>query len=199
MPAKWAAPCIKLLQGTLYEDDSSNTEVWRLLMQYQREVSAFFEQIGVSVFIEPSEGYAFLEQKEISDEDPDNLRLIRRHPLTFEMSLLCVLLREALEQFDISQNNSAILVLTESEIRSMLSIYFKEKADQTRLYRELSKYLTQAVNLGFLKELKDTYPAGLSDTNIERQFEVRRIIRAKITVDFLLEFKKRLEECQYAI
>ncbi|MGP1594364.1 MAG: DUF4194 domain-containing protein [Treponema sp.] len=194
MTAKWAAPCIKLLQGTLYEDDSTG-EVWRLLMQYQQEVAAFFDQIGVRVFIEPSEGYAFLEQDDTGDEESDSLRLIRRHPLTFEMSLLCVLLREALEQFDVSQSDSAILVLTESEIRAMLSIYFQEKTDQTKLYRDLTKYLTQAVELGFLKELRHNQPAGLSDTDIDRRFEVRRIVRAKITVDFLLEFKKRLEEC----
>ena len=110
------------------------------------------------------------------------------------MSLLCVLLREALEQFDISQNDSSILVLPESEIRSMLSIYFKEKTDQTKLYNELTKYLNQAIELGFLKELHQNESGTIGDGIIDRKFEVRRILRAKITTEFLSEFKKRLED-----
>lgn len=157
------------------------------------EIASFFDQIGISVFIEPAEGYAFLEQKEDEEGAPESVRLIRRYPLSFEMSLLCVLLREALEQFDISQNDSSILVLPESEIRSMLSVYFKEKTDQTKLYNELTKYLNQAVDLGFLKELHQDQNGRIGDDLIDRKFEVRRILRAKITTEFLSEFKKRLE------
>ena len=193
MTAVWATPCIKLLQGPLYENEG-DSEAWRLLIQYQREISYFFGQIGISVFIEPAEGYAFLEQKENEKSETESVRLIRRHPLSFEMSLLCVLLREALEQFDISQNDSSILVLPESEIRSMLSVYFKEKTDQTKLYNELTKYLNQAVDLGFLKELNQEQSGTIGDGIIDRKFEVRRILRAKITTEFLSEFKKRLED-----
>ena len=63
MTAAWSTPCIKLLQGPLYENEG-DSEAWRLLIQYQREISYFFSQIGINVFIEPAEGYAFLEQKE---------------------------------------------------------------------------------------------------------------------------------------
>ena len=192
MTAVWAAPCIKLLQGPLYENEG-DSEAWRLLIQYQREISYFFGQIGISVSIEPAESYAFLEQKENEKSETESVRLIRRYPLSFEMSLLCVLLREALEQFDISQNDSSILVLPESEIRSMLSVYFKEKTDQTKLYNELTKYLNQAVDLGFLKELNQEQSGTIGDGIIDRKFEVRRILRAKIKTEFLSEFKKRLE------
>ncbi|UTC67305.1 MULTISPECIES: DUF4194 domain-containing protein [unclassified Treponema] len=192
MTAVWAAPCIKLLQGPLYENEG-DSDSWRLLIQYQGEITSFFDQIGISVFIEPAEGYAFLEQKEDEEGAPESVRLIRRYPLSFEMSILCVLLREALEQFDISQNDSSILVLPESEIRSMLSVYFKEKTDQTKLYNELTKYLNQAVDLGFLKELHQDQNGRIGDDLIDRKFEVRRILRAKITTEFLSEFKKRLE------
>ncbi|UTC75391.1 DUF4194 domain-containing protein [Treponema sp. OMZ 792] len=192
MTAVWAAPCIKLLQGPLYEKEG-DPDSWRLLIQYQGEISSFFDQIGISVFIEPAEGYAFLEQKEDEEGETESVRLIRRYPLSFEMSILCVLLREALEQFDISQSDSSILVLPESEIRSMLSVYFKEKTDQTKLYNELTKYLNQAVDLGFLKELHQDQNGRIGDDLIDRKFEVRRILRAKITTEFLSEFKKRLE------
>lgn len=189
MAVAWANACIKLLQGIVYDDDP----YWNMLSNNIREITDFFETIGVQVFIDQNDGYAFLKQ--IDDDETEagseTIRLIRRYPLSFELSLLCVLLREELEKFDSSQHDSAILVLSESEIRSMLSVYFKEKADQTKLYRELTKYLNQAAELSFLKELKEN--SGSTDIPIDRKFEVRRILRAVIDIDFLSEFKKRLD------
>ena len=57
MTAQWATVCIKLLQGAIYENEEP--EAWKLLQQYQREIAAYFEQIGISLFIEPADGYAF--------------------------------------------------------------------------------------------------------------------------------------------
>ena len=192
MTAQWAVVCIKLLQGALYQNEEAET--WQLLKQYQREIAAYFEQIGISLFIEPADGYAFLEQKESEEGDSKSVKLIWYYRLSLELSLLCVLLREALEQFDVSQNTSSILVLKASEIRGMLSIYFKEKTDQTKLYKELNRYLNQAVDIGFLKNLseKDTNKTG--DADLDPAYEVRRIIRAKVSVDFLAEFKERLQK-----
>ena len=192
MTAQWAAVCIKLLQGAIYENEEPDT--WKLLQQYQREIAAYFDQIAISLFIEPADGYAFLEQKESEEGRSKSVRLIRHYPLSFELSLLCVLLREALEQFDVSQNTSSILVLKASEIRGMLSIYFKEKTDQTKLYKELNRYLNQAAEIGFLKNLsaKDLSKSG--DVDIDPAYEVRRIIRAKVSTDFLAEFKDRLQK-----
>lgn len=189
MAVAWANACIKLLQGIVYDDDPC----WNMLSNNIREITDFFETIGVQVFIDQNDGYAFLKQidNDETDAGSETLRLIRRYPLSFELSLLCVLLREELEKFDSSQHDSAILVLSESEIRSMLSVYFKEKADQTKLYRELTKYLNQAAELSFLKELKEN--SGSTDIPIDRKFEVRRILRAVIDIDFLSEFKKRLD------
>ena len=189
MAVAWANACIKLLQGIVYDDDPC----WNTLSNNIREITDFFETIGVQVFIDQNDGYAFLKQidNDETDAGSETIRLIRRHPLSFELSLLCVLLREELEKFDSSQHDSAILVLSESEIRSMLSVYFKEKADQTKLYRELTKYLNQAAELSFLKELKEN--SGSTDIPIDRKFEVRRILRAVIDIDFLSEFKKRLD------
>lgn len=192
MTAQWAAVCIKLLQGAIYENEEP--DAWKLLQHYQREFAAYFEQIGISLFIEPADGYAFLEQKESEEGDSKAVKLIRHYPLSFELSLLCVLLREALEQFDVSQNTSSILVLKASEIRGMLSIYFKEKTDQTKLYKELNRYLNQAADMGFLKNLSEKDLSKTGDADIDPAYEVRRIIRAKVSVDFLAEFKERLQK-----
>ncbi|HAH63585.1 MAG TPA: hypothetical protein DCL73_15985 [Treponema sp.] len=197
----WAPVCIKLLQGPLYKTGADDA-TWNMLTAWTSAVSGYFAQIGLTVFVDQGDGYAFLKQSDENDEVPDaaespaNLpRLIKKYALTPEVSLLCVLLREALDQFDTSQNQSAMLVLRESEIKERIAVFIKEKNDQVKYFNKLDTYLNQLVNLSFLRELNT--PAGaqsVSSNQEDREFEVRRIIRAKINVEFLAEFKRKLQE-----
>lgn len=198
--AEWAIPCVRLLQGPLYEDDGP---AWKSLLIWQTRVSEYFADIGVSLFLDAAEGYAFLTQDE--DENGETSgglpRLIRKMPLTFEMSLLCVILREALEQFDVSQSESSMLVMRSYEIKELVSVYLKEKTDQTRLYRDLDRYINQAAELTFLREIRDDRPPrgngspeqSAPGEDQDRAFEVRRILRAKIDTQFLENFKREME------
>ncbi|MCK9170946.1 MAG: DUF4194 domain-containing protein [Treponema sp.] len=197
----WAPVCIKLLQGPVYRTGTGDT-TWNTLTAWTSAIGDYFAQIGLTVFVDQGDGYAFLKQRDESDEVTDaagpasNLpHLIKKYALTPEVSLLCVLLREALDQFDTSQNQSAMLVLKESEIKERLAVFIKEKNDQVRYFNKLDTYLNQLVNLSFLRELNA--PSGQHGTSAnqeDREFEVRRIIRAKINVEFLTEFKQKLQE-----
>jgi hypothetical protein len=191
---EWPAVCIRLLQGPVYEDDG---QTWKNLLLWQSRIAEYVAVIGLGLFVDSGEGYAFLFQAEDENGETVNAlpRLIRKMPLTFEMSLLCVILREALEQFDTSQNESRVLVMKASEIKEMLSVYLKEKTDQTRLYRELDRYLNQAAEMSFLRELKNERPetARSGAMVAEREFEVRRILRAKVDTLFLEDFRRGME------
>lgn len=209
---EWAGICVRLLQGPIYKTGSDNA-VWNTLTAWTGDISRYFSTIGLTVFVDQSDGYAFLKQADDESSDlPDSAgvslpqqddiqgslpHLIRRHPLTPEVSLLCVLLREALDQFDTSQNQSSMLVLKESEIKERLAVFIREKTDQIKYYNKLDMYLNQLVNLTFLCELNNNTTSSAGDTPgaaVDREFEVRRIIRAKINVGFLTEFKRKLQE-----
>ncbi|NLC92640.1 MAG: DUF4194 domain-containing protein [Treponema sp.] len=203
----WASICVKLLQGPIYKDYSATT--WNTLTSWTSDIQNYFATIGLVVYVDQSDGYAFLKQADddsidsgnstedemAQDTMPSDLpHLIRKIPLTPEVSLLCVLLREALDQFDTSQNQSSICVLKESDIKERLSVFIKEKSDQIKYYKNLDNYLSQLVNLSFLRELNLQTQKATSLQNIDREFEVRRIIRAKINIDFMEEFKRKLQE-----
>ena len=197
----WAPVCIKLLQGPVYRSGVADA-VWNTLTEWTSAIGDYFAQIGLIVYVDQSDGYAFLKQSDDSGEVSDAAEggadlphLIRKLPLTPEVSLLCVLLREALDQFDTSQNQSAMLVMKESEIKERLSVFIKEKNDQVKYFNKLDAYLNQLVNLSFLRELNTTPGTRSASANQEdREFEVRRIIRAKINVEFLSGFKQKLQE-----
>ena len=184
---RWATVCIKLLQGPVYRT-SNNDEVWNVLQMYQQDIDKYFFTLGLHLFVDVADGYAFLEQREKLEEESDFPKLIRETPLTIQDSLLCVLLREALDQFDVSQNQSTNLVLTTSEIKDRLDTFFKEKKDQTRTYKRLEESLNRLENLTFIKQIETN-----TQNSNEKLYEVRRILKAKINVEFIKEFRDKLK------
>jgi len=184
--APFAKVAAKLLQGTLFEEDWK--DLWEQLLRYQVETVQYFERIGLEVVIDKRDGYAYLRQMELDDKG-STIGLIPRMPLTYEQTLVCVLLREWLHEFEINDTETRNLYITPKQFRERLELFFKEKANEVKFIKELNKYLTSIIKFGFLKLVKEN--AQDADDNI---YEVRRIIKARITTDELAYFKKLLEE-----
>lgn len=180
----WAPVCIKLLQGPIYRTNNAD-QLWSCLQAWQSDIDQYFSMIGLHVFVAPADGYAYLEQKKANEEENELPKLIQSRQLTVQDSLLCVLFREALDQFDTSQNQSENLILTTTEIKSRLDTFFPGKKDQTKVYRRLDESLNRLCDLTFIKEIK-------TSNTFERTFEIRRILKSKIDADFILEFRDKL-------
>lgn len=183
---EWASVCIKLLQNPIYRTDN-NDVVWNLLQMWQSDIEQYFFTIGLHVFIDFADGYAFLEQREFGEEEEPLPKLIVERPLTIQDSLLCVLFREALDQFDTSQNQSANLVMTTTEIKDRLDTFLADKKDQTKVFRKLDETLNKLKDLSFIKEIESP------SSQFERTFEIRRILKAKVNAEFILEFRNKLK------
>jgi hypothetical protein len=118
---------IKLLQGVLDADDRH----WELLLSHQSQVTDHFARLGIELVVDESEGYAFLRQATGEDDDPgaDLPRLFRRVKLTYDQTLLCVLLRERLAQFDAQSTDSSRLIVSHDELYEMTRAFFRERAN----------------------------------------------------------------------
>ena len=135
------------------------------------------------------DGYAFLVQPEDDDDTdvPPLPRLIRKMPLSFEVSLLCILLREEMDSFIAGASESSRLFLSMGDIRDRLQIYFKDSYDQIRLYKELDRYIRQVEKIGLIRQ---------NNKNKESQepvFEVFPHIKSRVSPEFIEEFKRKLE------
>src|SRR5438094_4851397 len=118
--AAFSSVLIKLLQGFIVSDEK---KYWEPLLTYQEAVREYFGTLGLKLHLSTDDGYAFLKQGRLEQQEENGSMedgeavegeegtleeesgsqlptLVRRIPLSFEVSLLCVLLREALEQFD---------------------------------------------------------------------------------------------------
>jgi hypothetical protein len=70
-----------------------------------------------------------------------------------------------------------------------MEMFFKERTNELKFIRELNRHLDQCVDMGFLKLVhKDEINPD------EHQYEVKRIIKARITTDELSNFKEQLED-----
>jgi hypothetical protein len=174
---------VKLLQGVVYSDDVA---AWECLLRQEEEVCTFFAQLAISVEIDQGEGYAWLKQVEVGEEVPPNFppRLFRRIPLSYDVTLLCVLLRERLLGFEKEQPDARKLVLTQDDLFALLESFFDTSGDEVRRKRDLQSVINRVVELGFLRQ---------TEGGVNAMYEVRRILRAKIPVEVLEEIKEELK------
>jgi hypothetical protein len=178
----YALAVIKLFQGVVNNDDKT---AWNCLIQYQQEIKLFFSGIGIEVFVQENEGFAFLRQKvRDSDQDDSLPSLLRRDQLTYPVTLLSVLLYEKLIEFDMKGGDSTRLIIDREEIKDTVRIFLPEASNEANLIDKVDKNINKLVEIGFLRPLS-TSP---------NKFEVRRILKAKIPAESLLEIKERLRE-----
>ncbi|MFW2475380.1 MAG: DUF4194 domain-containing protein, partial [Sediminibacterium sp.] len=65
MLREYSLSLVSLLKGILYDHQ---TLAWENLRKYEPEVKKYFSAIGLEVYIDKSEGYAFLRQVQLEDE-----------------------------------------------------------------------------------------------------------------------------------
>lgn len=93
-----AVSAIRLMQGVVYQE----IDAWDDLVRHQGAVRDHFAVVGLEVVIDDDEGYAYLRTAETPEGEDALPRVIRRRSLTYADSLLLVLLRKRLAEFDLS-------------------------------------------------------------------------------------------------
>lgn len=176
----YAQVIVRLLQGEIYEDE----KIWGELLEYRIPINEYFGRIGLEVIIDQREGFAFLRQLTL-DDSGRTIGLIKRTPLSYEVTLLLVLLRELLENYELQDTTSPACFVSHQKIREELELFFKDTSNKIKLFRKLDHYIRQVMDLGFLKLVQDT-PEN-------RQYEIRRILKAKIGPDVLEDVRRKME------
>lgn len=189
--ASYAPVVIKLLQDVLYDDD----KLWKELISNQNQVIEYFERIGVKLIIDENDGFAYIFQPEEDEDSESKLpRLVKRIPLSYEVTLISVLLREMLEEFDVREMDSVKLFVTNKDIKDKIDLFFKDQSNRVKLIKNFDTYINSMINLGFLKVVREDVKE-----KDNTQYEVKRIIKAKISNEKLEEIKEKLNEYTSAI
>lgn len=172
---------ICLFKGILYRD--SNPKVWADMLKSIVSLENYFQIVGLRVYVDEAEGYAYLKQDMRDEENSDTPTLIRKQQLSYHLSLMCVLLRRKLVEQDAAGSEHR-LVLSREEIKEMMLVYFPELSNEAKTVKQILADINKLCEYGLLRELKGE----------EDRFEVMRIIKSFVDADWLVEFNKKLEE-----
>ena len=155
-----------LLKGIFYKVD--NEKAWAELIENSYGVvKDYFEIIGLELLIDESEGYAYLKNIEYEDDSESIPKLIQSRELSYKVSLLCVLLRKEIVDFDM-QNENTRAVISKEDIKKQILLYLPQKFNEVKVSKEIDATIKKVEEIGFLKKLKTT----------EENYEIKRSIKA---------------------
>lgn len=172
---------VRLLRSTVERTSS----VWHDIILYQNEIQDYISQIGLELIVKKDEGFAFVKQLE--DSEGKTLGLVTRRQIGFETSIVLVVLRQSLEDFDSNPTQLASeKFITDTEIKDELELFLQEGYNKLKFQKDLDKYIRSVVELGFLKEI--------SKKENETKYQIHRVIKEKITLNILQDFQTKLKE-----
>lgn len=176
-----ASAIIELMRGVVYREQHEDS--WGTLDRHAGPVRDHFDAIGVDVVVDDTEGYAYLRSQD-EDETAEPLpRLVKRRSLTYNVSLLLVLLRKRLVEFE-TTGAEGKLVLSKEQVVEMLRVFLTESTNEARVMDRVDTTLRQVADLGFLRPLR-----GQPD-----HWEVRRILKAYVDAQTLSDYAGKLRE-----
>ena len=171
---------IHLLKGILFRNQQPL--LWNDLLALQTQILDYVKVLGLDLKIDDSEGYAWLVQVVPDEEESNQLpRLIARRPLSYPMSLLCVLLRKKMAEADASGAETRVIVSRQDIINDML-VFMPEKSNEAQITASINATINKVAELGFLRKLK----------NDNESLEIQRIISALVDADWTADFKEKL-------
>ena len=180
---EWSIPAVRLLQGVVYSDD---TVAWNALLDSRTPLSEYFARIGLVLVVDESDGMAFVRQMTDDERDVDYQRipkLMRRTPLGYDQTLLCVLLRDEYRRFEDEDLDNQLCVVETQALLDAWKTFFPPDEDEVKLLKRLTAAMNKLVDMKFVRKFQDDPEA----------WEVRRFLKARVSIDQLEGLRQQLE------
>ncbi|MDY6268948.1 MAG: DUF4194 domain-containing protein [Selenomonadaceae bacterium] len=167
---------IALLRGVV--ERGRDEALWQVIVGREEALRDYLGKLGLHLFIDRADEYAYLRQ----DESSGLPRLMARTQLSYALSLLLLLLRKKLGEYDAHEGDSR-LILTTGEMTELLAPFFPAVTDQVRFADMAARQVQRAEELGFLRRM----------TGEDASYEVLSLLRSFITAEWLQDFDERLK------
>lgn len=174
---------VKLLKGIVEYNDPA----WNDILQYQADIQAYLGVIGLELIVKKDEGFAFVRQAVL--DDGKTINLATRRQLGFEISVILIVLRNMLYEFEMNPTDSQAdeKYVTTTQIKEEVEMFLPMGFNQVKFKQDLDSNISKVIDMGFLAEVKKL------ETD-ETLYRIHRIIKEKVTLDDLAEFKQKLKE-----
>lgn len=174
---------VKFLKGIVEYNDPA----WNDILQYQADIQAYLGVIGLELIVKKDEGFAFVRQAML--DDGKTINLATRRQLGFEISVILIVLRNMLYEFEMNPTDSQAdeKYVTTTQIKEEVEMFLPVGFNQVKFKQDLDSNISKVIDMGFLAEVKKL------ETD-ETLYRIHRIIKEKVTLDDLAEFKQKLKE-----
>ena len=179
-------PYSKAIVLLLKKTVECNSPEWNTILMFQKDIQDYLAVIGLELVIKRDEGFAYVKQ--IVMEDDTTLSLVQRRQLSYEVSVILIVLRQLLEDFDNNptDTHSTEKYVSANDIKDEVRMLLPEKYNMVKFEKDLDSHIQTVVKLGFLKEM------WIGNNNT--RYMIHRIIKEKVTLDDLDLFRQKLEE-----
>jgi len=180
---EYSVAIVRLLKGTVNSDD----KVWDDVLLYRKPIQEYVNVIGLELIIKENDGYAFLKQFPIDDDD-NTIGLVSRKQVGFETSVLLVVLRQILEDFETNPLDftGSEKFIDNEELINQIELFLPEKYDKVGYLKKLEDYIKRIEKLGYIKRV--------DSDDLNTRYRIHKIIKEKVNIDALEEFKNKLNE-----
>lgn len=170
---------IALMKGIVYRD--ADEEIWQALLNLQARVRDYVAALGLELLLDEAEGYAWLRNRPVSEDETELPRLVTRRQLSFPVSLLLALLRRKLAEYD-AGGGDVRLILSRDEVVELIRLFLPAGSNEARIADQVDTHLNKIVELGFVRRLSGQ----------ENHIEVRRILKAFVDAQWVSDLEQRL-------
>ena len=171
---------ILLLKGLFYKSDNEKA-FFELVHNSYGAIAEYFSTIGLDVMVDENDGYAYLKNKIYEDEEESVPKLIQNRELSYKVSLLCVLLRKKIADFEM-QNENERAIISKEDITSYILLFLDIKFNEVKIQKEIDSTIKRVEELGFLKKLKVS----------EEVYEIKNSIKSFVDAAWLNTFDEKL-------
>ncbi len=178
---------IKLLKGPVEYVDKN---IWEDLQTYKVELTDFLQQLGLTMILREEDGYAYLKHM-LNDEQTAEVSWFQRRPFTYEESIMLILLRELMAEFEISESSSRELIKKRRELKEYAELFFKENASRAKFLKDIDKLIDKVEENGFLALVEG------HDVADEQKFRIKKLIKDKVDIDTVASFNNQLQEYKH--
>ncbi|MFN8712462.1 MAG: DUF4194 domain-containing protein [Bacteroidota bacterium] len=180
MAREYSLSLIALLKGIVYSEQKAE---WGNLLQYEADIKKYVSALGLELYADVSEGYAYLRQHEAAEDEPILPRLTEKRQLNFHTSLLLLVLRKYLLEHD-AQGGAVRSIISREEIISRVKLFLPISSDEVKVHDKIGSTVNKVIELGFLRRLEVT---GFN-------YEIHRILKGFVNAEVVDDMLKRLQQ-----
>jgi hypothetical protein len=177
----------RLMTSAVYIDEGP---YWNILTEEENTIQSTIEEMGLKLVVDHEMGMGYLRPLDQAEEEEVSVagyapipKVIPTKTLGYHTSVLCALLRQALQQHEDNTIDTKHLYLEEAQIIDMIHPFMPEISDQKKRDREVGKLINRLEEIGVLHKLAN---------RTEGIYRVEPIIRARISIDALQALLARL-------